>query len=134
MERSILVVDDEEDILAVVRMLLEVEGMKVFTAANSKDALETFAVVKPQIVLSDLNLGPGMDGLTLCGKIRTEVPKTVTIAMSGYLTAYDISYCLGSGMFNDAIAKPWNNKLLIQILNEWFKKRERWDTVNGIMS
>ena len=134
MERRILVVDDEEDILIVIRMLLEEDGMKVFTAANSKDALEMFAIVKPQVVLSDLNLGPGMDGLTLCGKIRTEVPKTVTIAMSGYMTAYDISYCLGSGMFNDAIAKPWNNKLLIQILNEWFKKRERWDTVNGIMS
>ena len=131
--RKILVVDDETSVLGIIREILEHENMEVFTATNPNDALEIFKSERPQIVLSDLDLGSGMDGLTLCGKIRTEIPKTITIAMSGYLSAYDLSYCLGSGMFNDAISKPWNNVILIRVLNEWFVKRERWNLVNGLI-
>lgn len=131
MRKKLLVVDDDKTIIDIVEGFLQPTDVKIFTSQNPIHALHVFTIQKPQIVLSDLNLGTGMDGLTLCGKIRTMIPKTITIAMTGYLSAYDLGYCLGSGMFSDAITKPVKRDLLIHIVQEWFRKRARWDLVNG---
>ena len=129
--RKVLIVDDDPAILDVMQQLLEADGMIVFIARNPVHALHTFETEKPQIVICDLNLCAAMDGLTVCGRAKTIIPKTITIAMTGCLTAYDLSYCLGSGMFSDAITKPFDPKLLIIILNLWFIKRMRWDLADG---
>ena len=129
MNKKLLVVDDNREILSIIKEALIEKDITIFTSENPIHALHIFFVERPQIVLSDLKLGTGMDGLTMCGKMRTKIPKTITIAMTGYLTSYDLNYCLGSGMFSDAITKPFELDLLIKIIFRWFEKRERWDLV-----
>lgn len=75
MTQKILVVDDEPQIVKVLKAYLEKEGYDVVTASDGKVALDTFDREKPGFVILDLNL-PSMDGLDICKEIRitSDVP------------------------------------------------------------
>jgi two-component system, OmpR family, alkaline phosphatase synthesis response regulator PhoP len=70
-EEKILVVDDEENILELIRFNLENNGYEVITAANGIDAVKLAKSENPQLVLLDLML-PGMDGYDVCKEIRMD--------------------------------------------------------------
>jgi two-component system OmpR family response regulator len=71
MARKILVVDDELEIIKVVRAYLERAGFAVVTAREGHEALTVFRHEHPQLVILDLNL-PGMDGLDVCRTLRRD--------------------------------------------------------------
>ena len=71
MSKKILVVDDEPQIVKVVKAYLEKAGFQVVTAASGPTALSTFEKEKPDFMILDLNL-PGMDGLDVCRTIRRQ--------------------------------------------------------------
>ena len=66
-----MVVDDEPQILKVLRAYLEKSGFQVVSAADGNSALAIFKREKPDFLILDLNL-PGMDGLDVCKAIRRE--------------------------------------------------------------
>jgi DNA-binding response OmpR family regulator len=68
-EFKILVVDDEEKIVEVVKSYLEASGYKVYAAYNCKEAQEIFDRVNPDLLILDLML-PDMSGEELCTKLR----------------------------------------------------------------
>jgi two-component system alkaline phosphatase synthesis response regulator PhoP len=70
-EEKILVVDDEENILELIRFNLENNGYKVLTAQNGTDALRIAKMEQPSLMLLDLML-PGMDGYDVCKEIRRD--------------------------------------------------------------
>jgi CheY-like chemotaxis protein len=61
MSKRILIVDDEPDTVAVLRILMEHEGYEVSTASNGKQALDSVAASKPDLILLD-QMMPQMDG------------------------------------------------------------------------
>src|SRR5512135_2511206 len=69
--QKILVVDDELDIVKVVRAYLEQSGFRVITASDGEQALAVFRHEPPDLIVLDLNL-PKMDGLDVCRAIRRE--------------------------------------------------------------
>lgn len=71
MAKTILVVDDERKIVAVLKGYLEQAGFRVVTAGDGQMALTTFRHEKPDLVILDLML-PGMDGLDVCRALRHE--------------------------------------------------------------
>jgi two-component system, OmpR family, alkaline phosphatase synthesis response regulator PhoP len=71
MSQKILVVDDELDIVKVVRAYLEQSGFRVITASDGQQALAVFRHEQPDLIVLDLNL-PKMDGLDVCRAIRRE--------------------------------------------------------------
>src|SRR3974377_1101638 len=81
--KSILVVEDEQKIVQLVRDYLENAGFKVVSAENGRVALEIRRLEKPDLVVLDLGL-PGMDGLDVIRNIRKEsdVPIIVLTARS----------------------------------------------------
>ncbi|MDR3543540.1 MAG: response regulator transcription factor [Desulfosporosinus sp.] len=66
---TILVVDDEEPILELLRFNLEKEGYQVCVAKNGQEALESVDKEQPDLLVLDVML-PGMDGLEVCRRIR----------------------------------------------------------------
>ena len=68
---TILVVDDEPAIAAMVQDLLEDEGYEVVTAGNGQDGLACLAERRPQLVLSDVMM-PGMDGRAFCRALQAD--------------------------------------------------------------
>jgi DNA-binding response OmpR family regulator len=71
MSQKILVVDDELEIVKVVRAYLEQSGFRVITASDGQQALAVFRHEQPDLIVLDLNL-PQLDGLAVCRAIRHE--------------------------------------------------------------
>ena len=71
MRNKILIVDDERDIVTMLKDYFELNGYTVITAINGKEALEK-ASQSPDIILLDINM-PDIDGLQVCTKIREHV-------------------------------------------------------------
>jgi two-component system, OmpR family, alkaline phosphatase synthesis response regulator PhoP len=71
MTKKILVIDDEEKIVTVLKAYLEQSGYQVVTAADGKAALTVFQREKPDFMILDLTL-PGLDGLEVCRAVRRQ--------------------------------------------------------------
>ena len=109
-DKSILVVDDEPNIVELVKLYLAREGYTVVPAHDGREALERFAQDKPALVVLDLML-PELDGWEVCRRIRRE--SDVPIIM---LTARgeDIDKIVGLELgADDYLAKPFNPRELL---------------------
>ncbi|MEE4253061.1 MAG: response regulator transcription factor [Desulfuromusa sp.] len=111
--RSILVVEDEEDILALLHFNLIKAGYDAECASHGEEALKAVAARKPDLILLDLML-PGIDGLEICHRLRRdEVTSEIPIIM---LTARgeeeDIIRGLELGA-DDYVTKPFSIKVLL---------------------
>ena len=111
-KRSVLVVEDEEDIRELVSYTLLKEGYQVTSVASGEEALAIATAQPPDLVLLDLML-PGVDGLTVCQRLRSN-PASAGVAIV-MLTAKgeepDIVTGLNVGA-NDYITKPFSRNVL----------------------
>ncbi|MGD2185014.1 MAG: response regulator, partial [Desulfobacterales bacterium] len=83
MEKSILLVDDEEGIRKVLRIALSDMGFRVFTAKNGVEALRIFKDERPPIVLTDIKM-PEMDGIELLRRLKQLSTDTEVIMITGH--------------------------------------------------
>lgn len=106
----ILVVDDEEDILNIIRFNLEEEGFIVTTSDNGLDAWNKVERSLPDAIVLDLMI-PGMNGMDLCKKIKSRysVPIVMVTARAGETDAV-LGLELGA---DDYIRKPFSPRELI---------------------
>jgi DNA-binding response OmpR family regulator len=101
----ILVVDDDPDILRILKDNLELDGYRVFTAMGGKEALSLFEEVEPSLVLLDLSL-PDIDGIQVCRiiRVRSSIPIIVLTARE---RVSDKVLGLDSGA-DDYLVKPFD--------------------------
>ena len=66
---TVVVVDDDRQIRGFIKMVLELEGFRVLTAADGESALAVFETESPDLMLLDIMM-PGMDGYTVCRRVR----------------------------------------------------------------
>lgn len=105
---KILIADDEESIIEVVKIYLEKEGYSVLTALDGDTALELEIAEKPDLLILDIML-PKMSGLELCRAIEREVP---IIFLTAKTSEEDkiAGFALGA---DDYITKPFSPRELI---------------------
>ena len=90
-KKTILCVDDNEQVLSVRTFLLETRGYRVLTARSASDALETLERALPgqiDLLLCDL-LMPGMDGNELVRRAKNLHPELPAMIVSGTVNAFD---------------------------------------------
>ena len=108
MKNFVLIVEDEEDIRELVSYHLLKEGYQVASVASGEEALSVAEKQTPDLILLDVML-PGMDGLTVCQRLRAS-PKTADVAIM-MLTAKseeaDIVRGLNLGA-TDYVTKPFS--------------------------
>jgi two-component system phosphate regulon response regulator PhoB len=122
-KEHILVVDDEEDILELVRYNLVKEGYRVTTVASGEEALKSARSIQPDIILLDLML-PGVDGLEVCRLLKQD-PKThhlPIIMLSAKGEEADIVSGLELGAA-DYITKPFSPRVLVARLRAVLRRR-----------
>jgi DNA-binding response OmpR family regulator len=102
---KILVVDDDPDIVRLLKYFLEAKGRQVQTASTGAEALELFKREPPDLVILDVML-PGMDGWTVLQKIR-ESSQVPVLMLTGKDAPTDKAKGLLSGA-DDYIAKPFD--------------------------
>ena len=105
MAQTILIIDDDPDIVKTVTANLELDGFTVMSAATGNDGLEAVTVRKPDLVLLDLGL-PDIDGIKVCQTLRRESNVPV-IMLSARDTVADKLLGLECGA-DDYLVKPFN--------------------------
>jgi len=110
MPRKILVVEDELEIIKLVRAYLEKAGYLVVAATDGEQALSVFRHERPNLVILDLNL-PGMDGLEVCRALRrkSDVP---IIMLTARIEETDRLIGLELGA-DDYIVKPFSPREVV---------------------
>jgi two-component system phosphate regulon response regulator PhoB len=124
-KETILVVDDEEDILELVKYNLAREGYQVVCAATGEDAIAKAKRKLPDLILLDLML-PGMDGLEVC-KLLKKDSKTEHIPII-MLTAKSEEADVVSGLevgADDYIAKPFSPKVLTARVRTMLRRKTK---------
>lgn len=109
----ILVVDDEEDVLELVRFNLDKNGYKIDTATTGEEVLAKARAKLPDLIILDLML-PGIDGLEVCKTLKND-SKTSNIPII-MLTAKGEDADVVSGLelgADDYVTKPFSPKILI---------------------
>ena len=84
MERTLLLVDDEEAIGTALNRLLRQEGYKVLCANSGQEGLEMLARNDVQVIVSDQRM-PGMTGVEFLSRAKELFPNTVFLSFSGYI-------------------------------------------------
>ena len=79
---SVLIVDDEPDILETTQWAFEMAGFEVCTAVSAEDALPQAQAMRPQVMLIDYKL-PKMNGLELLRSVKNWLPNVVAIIITG---------------------------------------------------
>jgi two-component system phosphate regulon response regulator PhoB len=124
-KEQILVVDDEEDILELVRYHLEREGFFVTCAISGEEALDLARSATPDLLVLDLML-PGIDGLEVARLLKTDpVSRDLPIVM---LTAKGEEADVVTGLelgADDYVTKPFSPRVLIARIKAVLRRKER---------
>ena len=132
-EITILLVDDEADILEFLGYNLEKEGYQVLKAKSGEKALKLAREYKPRLIILDVMM-PGMDGMETCSRIRSipELEGTVIAFLSA--RGEDYSQIAGFEVgADDYITKPIKPKLFISRIQALLRRyKEAPDTANTI--
>lgn len=124
---TILVVDDDQDLLTAVQLLLRPKVKSVLMESNPENILAILEREEVDLVLLDMNfksaLNTGNEGLFWLKEIKSRFPKIITIMITAY-GAIDLavkSVKLGAA---DFIVKPWQNKQLLTTISEALKQKK----------
>ena len=115
-ERSVLVVDDEENLLVLLDRILSKEGYKVNTAFNSYQALDLIDRRGFRLAILDIKMFP-LDGVALLSEIRNRSPSTQVIMITAYPTVDTRNECLRMGA-TSYLTKPLD-------INAFFSELDR---------
>jgi len=103
---TILVVDDEVDILEMIEVGLAGEGYALLLANGGLHALTMFDADSVDLVICDISM-PGLDGISTLARLREQAPALPAIVVSGYLSPDTIEQCIQLGGVQ-LIRKPFS--------------------------
>ncbi len=120
---KILIVDDEPDILEILKINLENEGYKVYSASNGKKALKKADLIIPDLIILDIMM-PIMDGIETCERLRLDerFKETIVIFLTARGEEYSHIAAFESGA-DDYITKPVRIKILISKIKALFRRK-----------
>jgi two-component system, cell cycle response regulator DivK len=107
-KKTVLIIEDNEQNLYLMRFLLEKNGFLVADAADGVKGIEAARALLPDLILLDIQL-PGMDGYAVASELRKQaaIETTPIIAVTSYAMVGDRERALGAGA-TDYIEKPIN--------------------------
>ena len=122
MKKKILVIDDEEHILELLKINLEFSGYDTYVYDTGKDALEIIEKTNPDLILLDLML-PEIDGIEICKRIRRnpKFNKIKLLILSAKSDEIDKILCLEIGA-DDYITKPFSLRELLARIKAIFRR------------
>ncbi|HSB45671.1 MAG TPA: response regulator transcription factor [Nitrospira sp.] len=123
--KKILIVEDERDILHLVKLYLEKEGFRTITAATGAEGLNSAKCDKPDLIVLDLML-PEIDGLEVCKRLRS-APETAMlpiIMLTAKAEESDTVIGLELGA-DDYVTKPFSPKALVARVKALFRRLDR---------
>lgn len=121
-KKRLLLVDDETELVELIKFRLEVSGYEVLTAMDGQQALEIARREKPDLVILDVML-PKMDGYKVCGLLKKDSRYAHIPIMMFTAKAMDTDIKLGQEVSADAyLTKPFEPRVLLEKIKELLKE------------
>ena len=121
MAYRLLIADDDEELVKMLKIYLEIKGFEIITAGDGLEVLEKLSK-NPDLILLDINM-PRMDGIGVCRKIRNETACPILFLTACVEEQDRVNGLLSGG--DDYITKPFSLKELEARITAHLKREER---------
>lgn len=122
-QRTLLLVDDEPNVVASLKRLLRRDGYDILSANSGAEGLEVLSVNKVDVIISDQRM-PGMTGVEFLRQAKTQYPDTVRIVLSGYTELQSVTDAINEGAVYRFLTKPWEDEQLREQITKAFEHKE----------
>jgi len=124
--RTLLLVDDERNIVAALRRLLRNDGYQILVAYSGQEGLDVLERHHVDVILTDQRMA-GMTGVAFLRTARCLYPHTVRIVLSGYTDLQSVIDAVNEGSAYRFLTKPWDDEQLRRHIAETFEHKEMAD-------
>ncbi|MHB8075803.1 sigma-54-dependent transcriptional regulator [Desulfosporosinus fructosivorans] len=121
-ERTILVIDDEKDMLEICSRIINRMGYRSVTFNDSVEALERMLDIAPDLIITDLQM-PGVDGFQILEWIKENLPATLVVVITGFASVDSAIIAMKNGAF-DYLPKPFKLDQLQFTITKAFQQIE----------
>ncbi len=125
---TLLLVDDEPNVLNALRRLLRRDGIRVLSAGSAAEGLELLARNRVQVVVSDHRM-PLMSGTEFLSKVKDLYPETVRMVLSGYADIDSVTKAINQGAIYRFLSKPWDDDDLRDQIRSAFRQQAKGQSV-----
>ncbi|MCD9030409.1 EAL domain-containing protein [Luteimonas sp. Y-2-2-4F] len=119
-DRTLLLVDDEENVLRSLVRLFRRDGYRILAAGNVRDAFGLLATNEVQVILSDQRMSE-MDGTEFLGRVKMLYPDTIRLVLSGYTDLATVTDAINRGAIYRFLTKPWDDHELREHIRQAFR-------------
>lgn len=123
MQRTLLLVDDEENITAALSRLFRRDGYTILRANSGKEGLALLETHQVGVIISDQRM-PEMTGTEFLTQVKMRYPDTLRIVLSGYTELSSVTEAINRGAVYKFLTKPWEDELLRENVAEAFQRYE----------
>jgi CheY-like chemotaxis protein len=122
-QRTLLLVDDEQNIVSSLKRLLRRDEYQIHTANSGQEGLDVLARHAVDVIVSDQRM-PGMLGADFLRKAKELYPDTLRIMLSGYTELQSVTDAVNEGAIYKFLTKPWEDEQLRGHIAEAFRLKE----------
>ena len=122
-QRTLLLVDDEPNVLSSLKRLFRRDGHTIITANSGAEGLEVLAKHKVDVIVSDQRM-PGMTGVEFLRLAKLQFPDTIRIVLSGFTELQSVTDAINEGAVYRFLTKPWDDEQLREQIGKAFEHRE----------
>ena len=119
--RTLLLVDDEENILRALRRTLRKDNYNILTCTSAQEAFELLALNNVHVIISDQRM-PGMTGTEFLNKVKDIYPNTIRMVLSGFTDLKSVTEAINQGAIYKYLTKPWDDNTLSESIQQAFKQ------------
>jgi len=125
-ERTLLLVDDEPNILTALKRQMRGTGCRILTAPSGQEGLALLEREEVDVIVSDQRM-PGMTGVEFLRAVKESHPETVRIVLSGFTELQSVTDAVNEGAIYKFLTKPWDDTQLRGHIEEAFRRKEMVD-------
>jgi len=122
-DRTLLLLDDEENVLRSLVRLFRRDGYRILAAGNVRDAFDLLATNDVQVILSDQRMSD-MSGTEFLGRVKMLYPDTVRLVLSGYTDLATVTDAINRGAIYRILTKPWDDDELRKHIQQAFRTHD----------
>ena len=122
-QRTLLLVDDEPNIVASLKRLFRRDGHLILTANSGAEGLSLLSQHKVDVIISDQRM-PGMTGVDFLRVAKVNYPDTIRIVLSGYTELQSVTDAINEGAVYRFLTKPWEDEQLREHIKKAFEYKE----------
>ncbi len=122
-DRTLLLLDDEENVLRSLVRLFRRDGYRILAAGNVRDAFDLLAINDVQVILSDQRMSD-MSGTEFLGRVKMLYPDTIRLVLSGYTDLNTVTDAINRGAIYRFLTKPWNDDDLREHIRQAFRTHD----------